>query len=388
MKIAIINGSPRPKRSVIMEYVKYLENGYPEIEFDIADVSKNIQRLEDDESRFKEVTDLIEDSDAVIWAFPIYSFLVPYQLKRYIELVQKRDHDKCFQGKHATSITTSAHLYDHTAHDFVHAVCEDMGMHYHEGFSAAPYDLFEDEKRRNLHLFFRRFMHHIKEDVETPRRFSTPGSRDSIYEPEKIIHPSPVTKEGSILLLTDSVEEDLSLKNMIETFLKKVPVRAEVQDLNDIEIKGGCLACGRCVRNGGCVYDDDLQDLIENKFMKMDGLVFAGSINGRYLSSRWKLFFDRLLGRGNRREVQKKQLGYLISGALSQNKNLESTLRAAAELGDMNLVGIVSDESKSQDRIRSNIEHLGREIAWCIEKDFSKPKMFLGVDDLKLFSNI
>jgi hypothetical protein len=58
------------------------------------------------------------------------------QYMRFIELVHERNVAQAFKNKSTIVMTTSIHFYDHTAHRYMHAVCDDLEMNYIGYFSA------------------------------------------------------------------------------------------------------------------------------------------------------------------------------------------------------------------------------------------------------------
>jgi NAD(P)H-dependent FMN reductase len=147
VKITVLNGSPKGNNSVTMSYIKYLQARYPEHDFNIKTVALSIPRLEKDTAAFQELIAEIRESDAIIWAFPLYFMLVHSHYKRFIELIWERKAENVFQGKYAISFSTSIHFYDHTAHNYIHAICDDLGMHFVSSFSSEMHDLMEKQKR-------------------------------------------------------------------------------------------------------------------------------------------------------------------------------------------------------------------------------------------------
>ena len=85
MKIAVINGSPKGKYSITLQTVRYLSLIYPDQEFVTLDVGQRIKALERD---FTEARKLLCEADAVIFSYPVYTFLAPSQLHRFIELLK------------------------------------------------------------------------------------------------------------------------------------------------------------------------------------------------------------------------------------------------------------------------------------------------------------
>ena len=65
-----------------------------------------------------------ERAELVIFAYPVYSFLVPSQLHRFIELMKERG--VSLKDKYVTQLSTSKHFFDVTAHRFMEENLHDL----------------------------------------------------------------------------------------------------------------------------------------------------------------------------------------------------------------------------------------------------------------------
>jgi len=90
MKIAVINGSPKGKYSITLQTVEYLKRKFTDCEFEILNAGQSIKALEKDFTKAKE---MLEKSDAVLFSYPVYTFLAPSQLHRFIELMRENKVD-------------------------------------------------------------------------------------------------------------------------------------------------------------------------------------------------------------------------------------------------------------------------------------------------------
>ena len=183
MKIAVLNGSPKGMDSVTMQYVLFLQKKFSEHEFTILNVCHDIRNLEEDRQAFQQVMETVTASDVVLWAFPLYYLLVHAHYKRFIELLWERQLEGTFKGKYAAILTTSIHFFDHTAHEYVNGICDDLGMHFVGGYSAGMYDLLEEKEQDRLVLFARGFFQAVEEGVAAPRRYRPLEQADFVYEP-------------------------------------------------------------------------------------------------------------------------------------------------------------------------------------------------------------
>ena len=86
MNILVINGSPKGNHSITLQTVLYLEKLNPEHQFNILNVGAKIKSLEKD---FSPAIDAILDADVLLFSYPVYTFIAPYQLHRFIELLKE-----------------------------------------------------------------------------------------------------------------------------------------------------------------------------------------------------------------------------------------------------------------------------------------------------------
>ena len=142
MKIVIVNGSPKGDISVTMQYVAYIRKKFPEHEYEMFNGAHEIKKIEKDTASWDRIIAAIRSADLVLWAFPLYYLLVCSQYKRFIELIAERNATDVFAGKYTASLSTSIHFFDQTAHAYIHAVSDDLGMKYLGGYSAEMHDLF------------------------------------------------------------------------------------------------------------------------------------------------------------------------------------------------------------------------------------------------------
>ena len=136
MKISVLNGSPKGMTSVTMQYIHYIQKKYPQHELKIINISQRIHKIEKEPAVFQEILDDIQSSDGIIWAFPVYYLLVPSNYKRFIELIRINGAEDIFKNRYTAVLTTSIHFFDHTAHNYMHSICDDLDMKYIGSYSA------------------------------------------------------------------------------------------------------------------------------------------------------------------------------------------------------------------------------------------------------------
>jgi len=386
MKITVLNGSPKGALSVTLQYVNFIQKKNPQHELKVHHVSQKIRKIEKDDEAFQAIMQDIETSDGVLWAVPLYVMLVPCQYKRFIELIWEKHAEDTFKNKYAAVITTSIHFYDHTANNYMHAVCDDLNMKYVDFFSPDMNDLLKEEERARLLLFADNFFEAIEKKVPTARHYEPLHVRDFDYTPGEAV--DGVDSGGrKVLLMTDSLDEGTNLGKMIQRFRDSFLGGIEVVDLNGINIKGGCLGCIQCGFDGRCIYTgkDEFIDFYDSRVKTADILVYAGTVTDRYLSWTWKRFFDRGFYNNHMPTQKGKQIAYIVSGPLSQIPNLRQILEAGAEIQHANLTGIVTDEYGESEEIDALLQNLAECLLRYTEKGYVRPDTFLGVGGAKIF---
>jgi len=385
MKIAVLNGSPKGELSITMQYVKFIQKSFPEHDLKIINISERIKKLENNKEYFKEIIEEINSSDGVIWAFPLYVFLVSSQYKRFIELITEEGMQNVFKNKYTSALTTSINFYDHTAHNYIHAVCDDLDMKYLGFYSADMMDLLDENERKRLTTFARNFFDDIKSNSPTTKSYLPLIQQEFKYEPSQL-KGKINSQNKSVVIVSDSSDMDSNLSLMVDKFRSTLSDDIKVYNLNDIDIKGGCLGCLECSYNNICVYQgkDGFVDFY-NKLKDYDVIIFAGSIIDRYLSSKWKQFFDRGFFYNHVPIFKGKQIGFILSGALNQNTNLKEILGGYCEWQHSNLVDFVTDEIGDSNVIDQKIETLARQVIRAAESNYIRPPTFLGVGGAKIF---
>ncbi len=385
MKIIVLNGSPKGDHSITLQYVHFIQKRFPQHELKTINVSQKIKRIEKDEKTFLGIIDEVRSSDGVLWSFGLWIMAVAAQYMRFIELISERGMEDAFKNKYTAALSTSIHFYDHTAHNYVRAVCEDLNMKYVEGLSLDILDLVKERAREQLVIFAENFFEAIEKKSATSKLFMPLKFSSFLYQPstlEKRID----TRGQRLVVLTDAYDSDTNVGKMIDRFRQSFSDGVELIDLNDIDIQGACLGCMRCGYDYTCQYKDGFAEFYNNRVRKADIIVFAGTVKGRYLSSKWKTFYDRAFFWNHTPSLVGKQMAYIISGPLSQNSNLMQILEASVTARqDANFVDIVTDECENCGEIDAQLQSLAERLIRFSEKGYIKPQNFLGLGGHKIF---
>jgi len=369
-----------------MQYVHYIQKEFPQHELKILNISQRIRKIEKDAQAFQDILDEITSSDGILWASPVYYLLVPANYKRFIELISEKGAEDVFQNKYTAFLTTSIHFFDHAAHNYMNAVCDDFSMRYVGSFSADMSDLQKPKEREKLRLFAENFFGTIGNNTPTSKSYMPLTWRDFDYTPGDVKNKIDVGNK-KILIVTDTENHQTNLVGMIERFKASFSTEIEVINLHELDIKGACLGCIHCGYDNQCVYEgkDDYIDFYNTKVKTADILVWAGTIKDRYLSARWKTFFDRSFFNGHAPSLTGKQIGFIISGPLSQIPNLRQVLEAYVEVQHANLGGFVTDEYGDSIEIDSLLQDIGKRLVQFAENSYIRPPTFLGVGGMKVF---
>ncbi len=389
MKIVILNGSPKGDESVTMQYMQYIKKKIPENEYKFLNVAQQVSKIEKDDTRFQEIMKEIQSADGIIWGFPVYVMLICSQFKRFIELIFERDAQSNFKDKYTVILSTSIHFYDHTAQNYMQAICDDLDMKFIDYFSADSWDLLYPKKRQIWLHFMENFFTSIERKQATQKKYSPLLFRDFTYEPQLALKDADLLTLGEkkLLIVTDSTSLDTNLGKMINQLKSYFTDEIETINIHDLHLISGCIGCTQCGYNHECVFEDmdEFKEFWEEKVMKADILIFTGQMKDRFLSARWKMIYDRAFYNNHTPTLINKQVGYLISGPLSQNQNLREILQAHVEYQNSNLVGFVTDEFGTSEQLDQVLYDFGRSLLELSKQDLIKPPTFLGVGAIKIF---
>jgi multimeric flavodoxin WrbA len=386
MKIIVLNGSPKGETSVTMQYIHFIQKKFPQHELKILNISQRIKKIEKDEKAFQDIIDQVRSSDAVLWAFPLYIFLVHSGYKRFIELISEKGVEEVFRNKYTAALTTSIHFFDHTAHNYMNAICDDLNMKYVGRFSAYWDDLLKEEERKRLILFSENFFEAIENKIPPSKSYQPVIFRKFDYIPGKVENKID-TGDKKVIILTDFEDNQTNLGRMIDMFKGCFANEVEVINLHDIDIKGVCLGCMQCGFENICSYGDkdEFMKFYNTKLKAADVLVFAGAIKDRYLSSRWKLFFDRGFFYCHCPSLIGKQIGFIISGPFGQIPNLRQILEGWTEWQQANLVDFITDEYEDSTEIDALLQSFATRLVRFADKNYIKSPTFLSVGGMKIF---
>lgn len=377
MKILVLNASPKGKNSATVHTALYLQALHPEHEFAFLPVGQRIKAYEKD---FSPVRAALEQVELVLFCYPVYTFIAPYQLHRLIELIKADGVD--LTGKFASQITTSKHFYDVTAHRYVEENCCDLGMKVIRGLSADMEDLLTEQGQKDARNFFDQLMFSCEHGPFVVPPVKAPARQKTVYQP--VLPQVDKDCSGDVVIVTNCAENDENLANMIADFRAALPCESRVVNLRQFPFDGGCLGCFGCAVTGKCVYKDGFDDFLRNTIQTADGFVYAFTIADHYTQSSFKCFDDRQFCNGHRTVTHGTPIAYLVNGDYQYEPNLRMILEGRAEVGGNYLCGVATDEGDTAREIRQLAENL----AFAMDKKLTRPANFYGVGGMKIFRDL
>ncbi len=395
MNILVLNGSPAGKDSITLQTVEYLKLFRPEHCWEVLHVGQRIRGFEKD---FTEAREAFRRADLVLFCYPVYTFLAPAQLHRFLELIRENGCD--LSGKYATQLTTSKHFYDTTAHRFIEDRCADLGLRYIRGLSADMEDLLSEKGREEAKAFFRYVLWNMERGYcEKPSAARADGFVPvTATVPESGAAAAPGGGQGEetaaggqaddlrVALVTDydPAQPLATLLSMIRRFQAQLPGSCELVNLREFPFDGGCLGCFSCAASGRCIYKDGFDDYLRTHINSADAVVYAYTIRDHSMGTRFKLYDDRQFCNGHRTVTMGKPVAYLVDGPLSVEENLRILMEARAQVGGNFLAGVVSDETDPD----AEIDRMLQTLVYAVRSRYVPPKDFYGVGGLKIFRDL
>ncbi len=376
MKVLVLNGSPKSVYSITLQTSLYLENKFPEHKFQFLHVGHNIKSIEKD---FSTVADAITGAELIVFSYPVYTFIAPSQLHRFIELLKASGLN--VSGKFVTQITTSKHFYDVTAHKYIQENCQDLGMKYLKGLSADMDDLLTENGRNTAKEFFEYVCWSVEHDVyETIPKYTMA----STHRPVSTVTSSKDEKSRDVVIVTDCAKDDKQLNDMINRFRAVLKYKSRIVNLIEYPFRGGCIGCFNCAPTGKCIYKDGFDDFLRNNIQTADAIIYAFSIKDHSMGSVFKMYDDRQFCNGHRTVTMGMPTGYLISGNYSSEANLQMIIEGRSEVGGNFLAGVACDEINPD----AEIDRLAERLDYAISHKYIQPKNFYGVGGMIIFRDL
>ena len=381
MKILFLNGSPQGSNSITLQTALYLEKRYPSYTYACLPVGQQIRQLEKD---FSPAAAALNEAELVIFCYPVYTFLAPYQMHRFIELLQ--ENGITLENKYTAQISTSKHFYDVTAQKFIEENCIDLRSRYLDGLSADMNDLQTEEGRYEADCFFEKLLFDIRNRIWAEKKDggeNTVGSR-----PRPVYHAAgeavPKRTGRDIVVVTNAARDDENLRQMIEDFKRACSYPVRECNVREFPFAGGCLGCLHCAVSGKCIYHDGFDTFLRTEVQGADAIITAFTIENHFTHSSMKCYDDRQFCNGHRTVTAGKVTGYLISGDYSREDNLRMIMEARASVSGMYFCGVAGDENDTAKEIRD----LAATVEFALDHHMRQPQNFYGAGGTKIFRDL
>lgn len=377
INVLVLNGSPAGKDSITLYTVKYIQKHFSSCRFEVLHVGQKIKQYEKD---FTLCKDALERANLIIFAYPVYTFLVPAQLHRFVELMKENGAN--ISGKFATQISTSKHFYDVTAHRFIEENCADLSLRYIRGLSADMDDLTTKKGRKEALEFFRFVLWSRKKGIcePSPMPQQGAGEKPAAFGAPRTAVKQSLHKKAVIVADFGESEKDAPLEQLIAHFQAALPMPSEVINIRDFPFAGGCLGCFRCAASGKCIYKDGFDEYLRTHIQSADAIVYAYTIKDHSMGYRFKLFDDRQFCNGHRTVTMGKPVGYLVDGNLDAEPNLRLVMEARAQAGGNFPAGIATTAAQAG--------VVASKLAYAVESGYVPPMDFYGVGGLIIFRDL
>lgn len=377
MNILVINGSPKGNYSITLQTALWLQLRFPEHTFEFITAGQRVKAWEKD---FSPALEAIRRSDVLLFCYPVYTFIAPSQLHRFVELMKASGED--FTSKVATQLTTSKHFYDITAHRFIEDNCADMGIAFIDGLSADMDDLLHAKGQREAEQWFRFVSWNIGQRIfKAPSAVPTTSTHALASQPSQ---EAGNTSNKRVVIVSDCADDDVALRSMINRFRAVLPCASDEVNIHTFPFSGGCISCFNCSTNGQCFYKDGFSTLLRDNIHRHDAIVYAFRIQDHSMGYRFKMYDDRQFCNGHRTVTMGTPFGYLIDGDYSHEENLRLILEARAQVGGNVLSGVATNESDTD----AAIDRLAATLTWQLAEGYTQPQNFLGIGGMKIFRDL
>ncbi|MCE1248336.1 MAG: NAD(P)H-dependent oxidoreductase [Firmicutes bacterium] len=388
MKIVVINGSPKGEMSITLSFSKLLKNSFKQHDFYFVDAARDINKFETDSLKMEDTFKILSSADFIIWSFPVYYLSIPSQLMRFVSLLFENNCGNPLKGKYAASISTSGHYFDHTAHSYIHSASEELGMNFISNFSADAGYFLKDENRDSFLKYFGSLFERAEKGEKIRKEF-LPASETGKFEYTPVSSGKASDHSFKTFIIADIPEKGGNLEAMVNAALRFFGDSSEIINIGNADIKNGCIGCCRCILEGKCIFRDDYRSLSDRIAEEADIVIYAGSIEHRFLSPGWKQFLDRGFCYGHKPVYRGKSFGFILSGMLRENRMLKEFMEGYVQaVTGSSLFEYVTDESSENEAVTEEIFTFTENMIRNCRDKLTKPQDFLGVGGEKIFRDL
>jgi multimeric flavodoxin WrbA len=241
-------------------------------------------------------------------------------------------------------------------------------------------DLLKEKGQKEAEAFFHYVLWSVENDsFEGISAISTAPKHSPVTVPA-----SEEEKQGDVVIVTDCEADNHQLQSMINRFRAVLPRKTRVINIREYPLKGGCLGCFNCAITGKCIYKDNFDEFLRGEIQTAQSIVYAFTVRDHSMGARFKMYDDRNFCNGHRTVTIGMPVGYLVSGNLSEEMNLQTIMEARAQVGSNFLAGIATDEENPD----AQIDDLARRLCYALENKYVPPQNFYGIGGMKVFRDL
>jgi hypothetical protein len=272
MKIAVLNCSPKGKRSLTFTSFKYLER--------MEQADSFTDYFVGDGKLPMDAVDSIDESDIIVLTSSLFHSGIHAQMFNLLDSIAEKISR---ENKVVTYFITSNCIGDEEASRMVSDFFNRNGFNYVEGLSLHTEDVREEHIREAMYRWFE----HIK-------------TMHTLGDPNLNIERLELTEKRNVVILNTADKKDVSaekaaeLARVLALDYKARGFEVKYVDLNDYKILP-CTACCACYTNCTCVMNssDDFTKALDDIYKGTDLVVLMGTVKYGALGYIYKKFLDR-----------------------------------------------------------------------------------------------
>ena len=266
MKICVLSCSPKRESSLTVQSIRFLQQFFPEDQFDIHYTS-SVECPD-------EVVESACDSDLIMILSSIFHLHVHGQMISMLPDLTSKMRAKIGDGinsKFFTYMTTSNFLYEIGAHRYVTRWAKSEKLNFLRPLSLKDDSMLTKKGHAELYSWYT----YSKDTMECLKSGSTP----KVTEPRRVA----IVSDGLI---------DEAVVNRVADMYTARGCEVETFNLNNYNIKP-CSACFTCYSSRKCHMEDDFPALVDKMETGTDLVVTMGKLSLGMLSQKFKIYTDR-----------------------------------------------------------------------------------------------
>lgn len=380
MNILVINGSPKNNYSITLQHVLFLKKHFKQDHFEFFNVKNQVEKV--DEDTISDLIDRIAVCDLLLFSYPVYTMSVPYALMNLMESLLKHVNRYKLMETYVSQITTSKHIFDTTAHDYMQTCFRDLGLNILSGHSADSEDLLCDQGQKELIAYMDRLIYQVKTKKKMSHDIIPVKTEQEAFVYE--INAEHEKKISNIVVVYNGLTYSDNLKEMIKAFDNMCRYRIHLLDLSNHHFEQSCKGCLACQFKMKCDIYDDFDKMYQEKIDQASVVIIASDIKYHYLDKLFKLLEERAFLKGFDNQGNQQGIGYLLSSEIAYDHHLMTIIKAKAAYNNSYLLDVVEHNQHTQ----VAIENLCDQVHYYLEKTPYPEKNFYGLAGFDYYKRV